>query len=380
MQLFLQKLNSAIDARFAYHAQASANAKAEIVIIQHWWTHEQSKQQFQHVGHTAWAAVPPAPVAGAPLAAGWAPDPPDNDGDGVINFFDDYPNDATRAIDTDGDGMVDRVDADDDGDGITDEAELDSGTDPLKTDTDGDGVNDKSDAFPLNSAESADADGDGIGANTDANDNVPDSDDDFPLDPSETLDTDSDGMGNNADLDDDNDGLADAEETTHGTDPLVVDSDGDGLDDGAEVNNHGTNPLDADSDGDGLNDGREIEMGTDPANGDTDEDSVNDNDDDLPLDPGDTLDSDGDGVGDNRDVEPGNPRVAYKTKIEGDILLDDGKDARNVIVDFDDLRVIRLNPRKYELTGVFDRDLPHWNFFEEQDRQVIKRREQEKRQ
>ena len=56
----------------------------------------------------------------------------------------------------------------------------------------------------------------------------------------------------------------------------------------------------------------------------------------------------------------------------------ESRDARNVIVDFDDLRVIRLNPRKYELTGVFARNLPHWNFFEEQDRQVIKQREQEK--
>ena len=37
------------------------------------------------------------------------------------------------------------------------------------------------------------------------------------------------------------------------TDPLVADSDGDGLVDGVEVN-RGTDPLDRDTDGDGLND------------------------------------------------------------------------------------------------------------------------------
>ena len=47
-----------------------------------------------------------------------------------------------------------------------------------------------------------------------------------------------------------------------GTDPDDPDSDGDGVDDGAEVGNDGavdsgdTDPLDADSDDDGLNDGR----------------------------------------------------------------------------------------------------------------------------
>ena len=48
------------------------------------------------------------------------------------------------------------------------------------------------------------------------------------------------------------------------TDPLVPDTDGDGLSDGEEVNNTGTDPLVVDTDGDGFNDGDEAEYGTDP--------------------------------------------------------------------------------------------------------------------
>lgn len=77
--------------------------------------------------------------------------------------------------------------------------------------------------------------------------------------------------------DSDNDGLTDLEEmNTYGTHPYHSDTDGDGIDDGAEVaywginwslDNDGDsmiNILDADSDNDGLSDGYEIEYGTDP--------------------------------------------------------------------------------------------------------------------
>ena len=43
------------------------------------------------------------------------------------------------------------------------------------------------------------------------------------------LDTDIDGLGNKIDSDDDNDGLADLEEKKTGTNPLVSDTDGDGI-------------------------------------------------------------------------------------------------------------------------------------------------------
>jgi hypothetical protein len=43
-----------------------------------------------------------------------------------------------------------------------------------------------------------------------------------------------------------------------GTNPLVADTDGDGLSDSAEVYTYGTNPLAADTDGDGVSDYNEV--------------------------------------------------------------------------------------------------------------------------
>jgi hypothetical protein len=132
-------------------------------------------------------------------------------------------------------------------------------------------------------------------------------------------------------VDSDNDGLTDGEEADLGTDPNDPDTDGDSIDDGAEVNTYGTDPLQTDSDGDGLDDYSEIDTyGTDPNSSDTDGDGSSDwfeavpgpgwqgNSD--PLDPdtdddglndGDevqhdtsptTVDTDGDGVGDGAEV------------------------------------------------------------------------------
>jgi hypothetical protein len=64
--------------------------------------------------------------------------------------------------------------------------------------------------------------------------------------------------------DPDNDGLTTDQEIALGTDPLVSDTDGDGLSDGDEVNVYHTNPQAADSDGDGIRDGDEIAGGSDP--------------------------------------------------------------------------------------------------------------------
>ena len=82
----------------------------------------------------------------------------------------------------------------------------------LNEDTDGDGVLDIDDEFPNDPSESIDTDGDGIGDNADTDDDgdgVSDIDDEFPLDPDEAYDTDGDGIGNNADEDDDGDGVDD---------------------------------------------------------------------------------------------------------------------------------------------------------------------------
>lgn len=96
-------------------------------------------------------------------------------------------------------------------------------TGSIKTDVDNDGVLDYLDAFPEDASEFLDADGDGIGNNADIdddNDGVADSDDIFPLDSLESLDTDGDGIGNNADTDDDNDGWEDTLDE-HPLDPEI---------------------------------------------------------------------------------------------------------------------------------------------------------------
>ncbi|GGO75319.1 binary toxin-like calcium binding domain-containing protein [Nocardioides deserti] len=154
----------------------------------------------------------------------------------------------------------------------------------------------------------------------------------------------------------DEDGLTDGQEKQLGTDPTKADTDGDGLKDGAEVNQHKTDPLKpdtdgdgvkdgaevsgetntaygkeptdptkADTDGDGLKDGAEITRGTDPNNADTDGDSFSDGTEVAngtdPLDPTDPGtsgppvpglgDSDGDGLSDVREralgTDPRNP-------------------------------------------------------------------------
>ena len=80
--------------------------------------------------------------------------------------------------------------------------------------------------------------------------------------------------------DTDGDGLADGAELALGADPLQPDTDGDGMDDGWEAR-HGLDPAVAggageDPDGDGLTNAEECVWGTDPLNPDTDGDGVPD--------------------------------------------------------------------------------------------------------
>jgi hypothetical protein len=89
-------------------------------------------------------------------------------------------------------------------------------------------------------------------------------------------DTDGDGMPDATDPDDDNDGLTDLQEQQLTTDPLMIDTDGDGLADGAGgVVSVLDFPTGIDVDGDGFVDG-EQDLGTDPTNDDTDGDRVTD--------------------------------------------------------------------------------------------------------
>ena len=69
------------------------------------------------------------------------------------------------------------------------------------------------------------------------------------------------GYGTNpVKLDSDLDGLDDGDEVSLGTIPTTSDSDGDGIPDGVEVLG-GTNPKSVDTDGDGLRDGWEVANG-----------------------------------------------------------------------------------------------------------------------
>jgi hypothetical protein len=103
----------------------------------------------------------------------------------------------------------------------------------------------------------------------------------------DTADPDRDGLDNTVEHqvgtdpyneDTDGDGLDDfAEVAVWGTDPLMVDSDFDDLTDGQEVFETGTDPQDDDSDNDTLTDGPEIQYyGSDPLNPDTDGDNLMD--------------------------------------------------------------------------------------------------------
>lgn len=91
-------------------------------------------------------------------------------------------------------------------------------------------------------------------------------------------------------VDSDGDGINDVDEPTYGTDPNNPDTDGDGLYDGTEVmmaqGGSCPNPVIADSDGDTIADGAEVTLGTSPCSADTDGDGVPDNYDDQPTVPG----------------------------------------------------------------------------------------------
>ncbi len=189
----------------------------------------------------------------------------DDDGDGVADENDSFPNDPNETQDLDGDNIGDNSDEDDDGDGWLDTDEVECNTDSLDEnstplDTDSDNICDVLDE-------------------DDDNDGVIDTEDDFPKDENETKDTDGDNIGDNNDLDDDGDSFNDNLEIDCSSDPL----------DSSSI------PLDTDSDGvcDNLDD-------------DDDGDGITDSLDSSPLDSTETEDTDGDGIGDNADMDDDN--------------------------------------------------------------------------
>ncbi len=218
----------------------------------------------------------------------------DRDGDQVIDLLDAFPDNGLYQLDTDLDGIANKLDADDDGDGLPDDwettygmdplvkndgdvdtdgdgysdlEEFEIGTNPLNRDTDGDSYEDKNDAFPLLASEHSDIDIDGIGDNSDPDidgDGVLNELDAFPSNPDESVDTDGDSIGNNSDPDSDNDGIENQIEIMNGMDPLLqrdafYDIDLDGLTNLEELS-IGTSINNSDSDLDLIPDGLEHQL------------------------------------------------------------------------------------------------------------------------
>jgi gliding motility-associated-like protein len=255
---------------------------------------------------------------------------PDTDGDGKADFLD---------LDSDNDGILDRIElgSDLDGDSLPNYRDLDSDGDKLSdqhegiNDLDGDGAPNFLDL---------DSDGDGIldrieGPTTcvtctdrlDNNENGFDDRAEYAT-TGASVDTDKDGSPDFLDLDSDNDGIPDAVEA--GINPINpvdtdkdgiadfrdVDSDNDGIPDSIEAGKDPAVPVDTDKDGtpdfrdldsdnDGISDA--IEAGADPKKPlDTDSDGVYDFRD---------LDSDNDGISDN--IEKGPTATPVDTDKDG---------------------------------------------------------------
>ncbi len=252
----------------------------------------------------------------------------DQDGDSLASLYEFYADTDPCDPDTDDDGIGDAwevaysacgVDpleadtlADDDADGFTNMEELLEGTSPCMADTDMEGLLDGDEVilFSTNPLD-PDTDGDGMDdAFEVANDVCLD-----PLGADTVLDPDADGLNNMAEyvhssapcsddtdgdlmpdgwedahescgldllvgdsaMDNDLDGLANLAEYNHSTDACEPDSDGDGLEDGAEVDTYGTVPTNPDTDSDGLGDGDEISVhGTSALAWDSDGDAMPD--------------------------------------------------------------------------------------------------------
>jgi len=229
----------------------------------------------------------------------------DDDNDGVNDDFDDFPTNAEESKDLDEDGIGDNADNcpatsnetqddldsdgignacdnDDDGDGIS---EGDSPTsdncpvvaNPSQTDTDEDGSGDACDS-------------------DDDNDSVDDESDNCPIDANTNQENiDDDAFGDVCDDDMDGDGLTNIEEEALGTDPTLIDSDTDGVNDGTDNCPADANETQTDTDSDGA--GNVCDL-------DDDNDGVLDGDDEFPTNPDESADSDGDQIGDNADNCP----------------------------------------------------------------------------
>jgi hypothetical protein len=234
----------------------------------------------------------------------------DTDGDGIVDLdeINLYGTDPTR-VDTDNDGLKDgdeiriydtnATNPDSDGDCLLDSFEiLNYETNASNRDTDGDSVEDGVEIYSygidtnrtcLTSPETL-----LLGANLEpAIDNLPNDGTDVinALDPNNHKDSDGDG-------------LVDSDELFYGTNPMLDDTDLDGLKDGEEVHIYETNATNPDSDTDGLKDGEEIyTYETNATNPDTDGDCLLDSFEILNYETNATnRDTDGDSVADGIEI------------------------------------------------------------------------------
>ncbi|MDP6362263.1 MAG: S8 family serine peptidase [Candidatus Poseidoniaceae archaeon] len=268
---------------------------------------------------------------------------PDDDGDGMSNMSDAFPNDPTRSQDSDSDGIDDLQDncvlvpgnstqdrigcRDTDGDGYSDPT-IAGGNDIDWNESNG------ADALPLEPTQWADQDGDGYGDNAtgvlpDAcpteyglsnvdvygcpdgdNDGSSQGNDAFPDDPTQWADQDGDGYGDNPNgtqpdacptvvgtsstdrfgcPDDDSDGVSDQSDLWLGDATQWYDTDEDG---------YGDNPDGTDGDGCPTTYGTS-NLGTTRGCPDADNDGYGDDEDKFPYEQSQWSDQDGDGWGDN---------------------------------------------------------------------------------
>jgi hypothetical protein len=271
----------------------------------------------------------------------------DADGDYLQNYLERTAGTNPRNKDTDNDGMWDKWELDNDFDPLWSlDAELDDDWDDFNTvldpdfefhnvdeflfaldphdwDTDDDNLPDGYEVFMATHEEYDDGDFDYMddtweifyGFRPYSSVNSPSS---LPWNDGPQDDNDSDGLTNYEECnvyhtnpivaDTDEDGLSDGWETCYGYNPLSKHSDTDGLEDGYEVLTLGTSGIYVDSEedgaGDGLLDNEEVALGTEPMNKDTDDDGLWDGAEvhtyyTDPLDP----DTDSDGLFDGTEVD-----------------------------------------------------------------------------
>jgi gliding motility-associated-like protein len=212
-------------------------------------------------------------------------------------------------IDTDGDGIPNRLDIESDGDGVLDATEKADGTDEKDlckfvlahqtattsaawnaADCDADGVTNAVELTDGTNPLNPDSDGDGVKDGTEKTDGTDAKDGCKFILAHQTVATST--AWNAADCD--GDGTTNRQEILNNTDPLVGDTDGDGVLDPQEIldGTSRTNACDfvlahqtlapssawnaADCDGDGVTNAQEVIDGTDPLKADTDGDGVKD--------------------------------------------------------------------------------------------------------